>query len=111
MIRTRIAPSPTGAPHIGTAYTALFNYAFAKKKKGKFLLRIEDTDQARLVRGADKQIIDAFTWLGLSWDEEPLRQSERLSLYRKHAKGLVRKGKAYYCFCSEERLGKMRRDQ
>lgn len=111
MVRTRIAPSPTGAPHIGTAYTALFNYAFAKQNKGKFLLRIEDTDRARLVKGAEEQIIEALDWLGLSWDEGPFRQSERLTLYQKHAEKLVQKGKAYYCFCSGERLEEMRKIQ
>lgn len=111
MVRTRIAPSPTGAPHIGTAYTALFNYAFAKQNRGKFLLRIEDTDRTRLVPGAEEQIIEALKWLGLGWDEGPFRQSERLPLYQKHAEELVKKGKAYYCFCSEERLEEMRREQ
>jgi glutamyl-tRNA synthetase len=111
MIRTRIAPSPTGAPHIGTVYTAFLNYVFAKKKKGKFILRIEDTDRTRWVRGAEEQIIDALTWLGISWDEGPLRQSERLSLYQKYAKDLIGGGKAYYCFCSGERLERMRETQ
>lgn len=111
VIRTRIAPSPTGAPHIGTAYAALFNFGFARKNKGKFLLRIEDTDQARLVKGAEEQIIEALDWLGLKWDEGPFRQSERLPLYQKHAEELVREGKAYYCFCSEKRLEEMRKTQ
>ncbi len=110
MIKTRIAPSPTGAPHVGTAYVALFNWAWARQNKGKFLLRIEDTDRTRLVPGAEKQILEALTWLGLKWDEGPIRQSERLEIYQKHARELVEKGKAYYCFCSPERLEKLRQE-
>lgn len=109
-VKTRIAPSPTGAPHVGTVYAALFNWAFAKKHGGKFLLRIEDTDQTRLVKGAEEQILEALTWLGLKWDESPVRQSERLSVYKKHARKLVEKGKAYYCFCSGARLEKVRKE-
>lgn len=111
VVKTRIAPSPTGAPHIGTAYAALFNYVFAKKNKGKFLLRIEDTDRTRLVEGAEEQIIEALGWLGLRWDEGPFRQSERLPLYQRHAEVLIERGKAYYCFCSEKRLEEMRKAQ
>ncbi|OGY22943.1 MAG: glutamate--tRNA ligase [Candidatus Woykebacteria bacterium RBG_13_40_15] len=111
MVKTRIAPSPTGDPHIGTAYTALFNYAVAKKNKGKFVLRIEDTDRARLVPGATEKILDSLTWLGLAWDEGPIHQSDRLSLYQKKAKELVGKGLAYYCSCSSERLEKVRAEQ
>ncbi|OGY21838.1 MAG: glutamate--tRNA ligase [Candidatus Woykebacteria bacterium GWB1_45_5] len=111
MVRTRIAPSPTGDPHIGTAYTALFNFAFARKNKGKFILRIEDTDQTRLVPEAENKIIDSLQWLGLTWDEGPLRQSERLSLYQKAADKLVEKGAAYRCNCSKQRLEKLRKEQ
>lgn len=107
-VKTRIAPSPTGAPHVGTAYIALFNWAFARKHKGKFLLRIEDTDQKRLVRGAEKQILEALSWLGLDWDEGPFRQSERLPIYKKHAEQLVAEDRAYYCFCSPARLEEVR---
>lgn len=107
-VKTRIAPSPTGAPHVGTAYVALFNWAFARKHKGKFLLRIEDTDQKRLVKGAEKQILEALSWLGLDWDEGPSRQSERLPIYKKHAKQLVAEDQAYYCFCSPARLEEIR---
>jgi len=107
-VKTRIAPSPTGAPHVGTAYVALFNWAFARKHKGKFLLRIEDTDQKRLVRGAEKQILEALSWLGLDWDEGPFRQSERLPIYKKHAEQLVAEDRAYYCFCSPARLEEVR---
>src|SRR3972149_11921502 len=110
VIKTRIAPSPTGAPHVGTAYVALFNWAFAKKNGGKFLLRIEDTDRARLVKGVEEQIGEALNWLGLNWDEGPIRQSDRLTIYQKHAEKLVETGHAYYCFCSEVRLGKLREE-
>ena len=113
--RVRIAPSPTGDPHIGTAYTALFNWAFARKNKGKFILRIEDTDQSRLVAGSEEKIYEALEWLGLIADEGPTqggglgpyRQSERLDLYKKYADELVGKGKAYWCDCSPERLKKL----
>lgn len=108
-IKTRIAPSPTGAPHVGTAYVALFNWAWARQNKGKFLLRIEDTDQARFVPQVEGQIIEALTWLGLNWDEGPVRQSDRLPIYLEHAKNLVEADHAYYCFCSEARLEEMRR--
>lgn len=118
-VRVRIAPSPTGEPHIGTAYTALFNFAFAKKMGGKFILRIEDTDRTRFVSGAMEDIIYSLKWLGLSWDEgpdmggphKPYLQSERLSLYQKYALELVKEGKGYFCFCSPERLEKMRQEQ
>ena len=108
MIKTRIAPSPTGAPHVGTAYVALFNWAFARQNKGKFLLRIEDTDRARFLPEAEGQILEALSWLGLSWDEGPFRQSERLPIYLEHAEDLIKKDHAYYCFCSEVRLEDMR---
>ena len=118
-IRVRIAPSPTGEPHIGTAYSALFNFAFARKEKGKFILRIEDTDQTRLVKGSEKNITDSLKWLGFWWDEGPdvggdfgpYRQSERLSIYKKNVAELVKKKKAYWCDCSLERLKKIREDQ
>ncbi len=97
--------------HIGSAYTALFNYAFAAQNHGKFVLRIEDTDQVRLVAGAEEAIIASLKWLGLRWDEGPIRQSERCALYKKYAEELVHRGKAYYCFCSEERLAKLRESQ
>jgi glutamyl/glutaminyl-tRNA synthetase len=111
LVRTRFAPSPTGSPHIGSAYSALFSYAFAKQSDGKFILRIEDTDRTRLMKGAEEEIIKSLNWLGLRWDEGPFRQSERLPLYRKYAEELVQKGKAYYCFCSEARLEEVRRSQ
>ena len=110
-VRTRIAPSPTGDPHIGTAYTALFNYAYAKKNKGKFILRIEDTDRTRLVEDAEGEIIDALKWLGLIWDEGPFHQSDRLELYKRAVRELVEKKAAYHCNCAPERLEKLRKDQ
>ncbi|MBU1069189.1 glutamate--tRNA ligase [Myxococcota bacterium] len=115
-VRTRIAPSPTGDPHVGTAYIALFNYVFAKQHGGQFLLRIEDTDQARARRDSEKAIMDSLHWLGLSWDEGPdvggpcgpYRQSERRDIYEKHALELLEKGEAYRCFCTNERLNQLR---
>ncbi|MBI3443420.1 glutamate--tRNA ligase [Candidatus Woesebacteria bacterium] len=94
-IRTRIAPSPTGFAHVGTAYTALFNYAFARRNRGKFILRLEDTDIKRNVKGAEESIYDGLSWLGISWDEGPFRQSERLEIYKKKAKELLDKKIAY----------------
>jgi glutamyl-tRNA synthetase len=119
MVRTRIAPSPTGFPHIGTIYQVLFDFAFARQNKGKFICRIEDTDRARFVKGAEKVIFDALDWFGLTPDESPLhggsfgpyRQSERLGIYQEYAKELISKGHAYYCFCTKERLDQMRQEQ
>lgn len=118
-VRVRIPPSPTGEPHIGTAYTALFNFAFAKKEHGEFILRIEDTDKSRFVPGTEKKIIDSLKWLGLNWNEgpdisgpyAPYRQSERLDKYRKFSEELVRNKKAYYCDCSTDRLKEVRLGQ
>lgn len=118
-VRTRIAPSPTGAPHIGTAYIALFNYVFAKHHGGAFILRIEDTDQARSTRESEKAIFDALEWSGLRWDEGPdkggpygpYRQSERTALYQEHSRRLVAVGAAYPCFCTSERLAALRHAQ
>lgn len=95
MVRTRVAPAPTGSPHVGTAYQALFDYVVAKKFGGEFILRIEDTDRKRFVEGTEGEIIDALKWLGLAFDEGPIRQSERLDLYRKYAKKLVEVGAAF----------------
>src|SRR3989344_877944 len=112
MVRTRIAPSPTGEDlHIGNAYTALINYVFAKKNDGQFLIRIEDTDRARLVPGSEKRILSSLDWLGIPYDEgpdlggphAPYRQSERLEVYKKHAEELIEKNHAYYCFCTTDR--------
>lgn len=118
-VRTRIAPSPTGSPHIGTAYAALFNYVFAKKHGGNFVLRIEDTDRTRLVAGSEEEIYEALSWLGLETDEGPVkggnfgpyRQSERLEIYKEFVSKLVKADKAYYCDCSSERLAKIREEQ
>lgn len=116
---TRIAPSPTGDPHIGTAYTALFNYVFAKKHGGRFILRIEDTDQSRSTTSSEQAIFEALRWIGIPWDEGPdiggpcgpYRQSERTDIYRQHVSQLVESGHAYPCFCTQERLQELRRQQ
>ena len=118
-VRVRIAPSPTGDPHVGTAYIGLFNYAFAKHNSGDFILRIEDTDRTRFSGDSEQQIFDAMKWLGLNYDEGPdvggeagpYRQSERFSIYKDYAEQLVEKGEAYYCFCTAERLQKLRERQ
>ncbi|ACE84018.1 glutamate--tRNA ligase [Cellvibrio japonicus] len=118
-IRTRIAPSPTGDPHVGTAYIALFNLCFARQHGGKFLLRIEDTDQTRSTPESEQAILDSLRWLGLEWDEGPdvggphgpYRQSERMDIYGKYALELVEKGHAFYCFATAEELDEMRREQ
>jgi glutamyl-tRNA synthetase len=117
--RLRIAPSPTGDPHIGTAYQALFDYAFVRQNGGAFVLRIEDTDRARYSESSEQRIFAALRWLGLAWDEgpdiggpySPYRQSERLPLYADCAELLVANGRAYYCFCTRERLDAMRKEQ
>ncbi|WP_163132369.1 glutamate--tRNA ligase [Agarivorans sp. Alg241-V36] len=118
-VRTRVAPSPTGDPHVGTAYIALFNYCFAKQHGGEFILRIEDTDQARSSRESEQAIYDSLSWLGLSWDEGPdcggsagpYRQSERSDIYKKYAQQLIDEGKAFYCFATSEELDEMRKQQ
>src|SRR6185295_8259522 len=118
-VRTRIAPSPTGDPHVGTAYVALFNLALARHDGGQFLLRIEDTDQQRSHPASERMIFEALRWLGLDWDEGPdvggphgpYRQSERSEIYRRHAAELVSKGAAYPCFCTPERLAALREEQ
>ncbi|MDQ7778479.1 MAG: glutamate--tRNA ligase [Planctomycetota bacterium] len=116
-IKVRIAPSPTGDPHVGTAYVALFNLAFARRHGGKFILRIEDTDRARSTVDSEKMIYDSLRWLNLQWDEGPdiggpngpYRQSERSELYRKHAEQLMASGAAYRCFCTPARLDELRK--
>lgn len=117
--RTRIAPSPTGHMHLGTARTALYCYLLAKKTGGQFLLRIEDTDLKRTVPGAEQEIMDGLRWLGLNYDEGPdiggpygpYRQTERREIYQAHAKTLVESGHAYPCFCTPDRLEKVRQEQ
>lgn len=119
-VRTRIAPSPTGMPHIGTVFQALINFAFAKrhgKENGQFIVRTEDTDQARKVKGAEEALFEALDWFQLTPDESvkhggdygPYRQSERLNIYKKYADQLVDSNHAYYCFCSQERLDRVRK--
>lgn len=111
-VRTRIAPSPTGIPHIGNTRTALYNFLFAKNQGGKFFVRIEDTDQDRLVPDSLPKIMEIFSWLGLKHDNEPIYvQSEHLEIYRKKAFELVGKKYAYYCFCEKSRLDALRADQ
>ena len=115
-VRVRYAPSPTGEPHVGNIRSALFNWLFARSMNGKFIVRIEDTDQGRLVPGALDSILNALEWLGLDWDEGPEKdggfgpyvQSQRLHIYREHADWLIQQDKAYYCYCSSERLAEMR---
>ena len=119
MVRTRFAPSPTGYLHVGGLRTALYNYIFARKHHGSFVLRIEDTDQERKVEGAIENLIETLKWTGIIPDEGPgfggdygpYIQSERLELYRRHAEILLEKELAYYCFCSQERLERLRQEQ
>ncbi|MGZ4592194.1 MAG: glutamate--tRNA ligase [Actinomycetes bacterium] len=118
-VRVRVAPSPTGDPHVGTAYMSLFNLAFARQQGGQFILRVEDTDRARYVADSEAQIYDTLHWLGLDWDEgpdkggpyAPYRQSERSESYRAPVERLIADGHAYYCWCSTERLAEMRDQQ
>ncbi len=117
--RVRMAPSPTGHLHLGGARTALFNYLLAHKTGGKFILRLEDTDLKRTVPGAEQEIMDGLRWLGLNYDEGPdvggaygpYRQTERRDIYTQHAKMLIDSGHAYPCFCTPERLEKVRQEQ
>lgn len=117
-VRTRIAPSPTGIAHLGTAYTAMRNLAIARQFNGQFLVRIEDTDRERYVEGAVEVIFDALNWLGLKNDEgpnvggphAPYTQSGRLPIYQKHVLDLIKNGKAYYCFCTKDRLEQVRNE-
>ena len=118
-VRVRFAPSPTGRPHVGNIRTAMFNWLMARHSGGSLVLRIEDTDVARRVPGAEEDIMDGLRWLGLDWDEgpdvggdyAPYYQSQRLDLYRQAADRLVDQGDAYYCYCSPERLDDMRKAQ
>ena len=117
--RTRVAPSPTGDPHVGTAYMALFSYCYAKKTGGEFILRIEDTDAERSTPESEAKILDSLRWLGLDWDEGPdvagphvpYRQSERSDIYGQYAERLIVDGHAFRCFCTRERLGEVRASQ
>lgn len=118
-VRVRYAPSPTGAPHIGNLRTALFNWLWAKHNNGKFILRVEDTDQAREVENGLELIMESLRFLGMNWDEGPdiggaygpYHQSERLAIYKKYADELVQKGAAYHCYCTQEELEQMRAEQ
>ncbi|HTJ30151.1 MAG TPA: glutamate--tRNA ligase [Acidobacteriaceae bacterium] len=118
-VRVRIAPSPTGDPHVGTAYIGLINYIYARQRGGQFVLRIEDTDRTRFVPTSEQMIFDALRWLGLNWDEGPdvggpygpYRQSERTEIYREHAELLMANGNAYRCFCTPEKLEADRKQQ
>ena len=116
VVRTRVAPSPTGDPHVGTAYIALFNYCFAKASGGQFLLRVEDTDQQRSTPESEQAILDSLRWLGLEWDEGPdvggdsgpYRQSERSDIYREHVDQLLASGHAFKCYRTAAELDALR---
>ena len=118
-VRVRFAPSPTGQLHVGGLRTALYNWLFARQSGGKFILRIEDTDQSREVEGAEQNLMHALVWAGLDIDEGPglggqhgpYTQSERLDIYRRHVDQLIGAGQAYYCFCTLERLNRLRERQ
>jgi glutamyl-tRNA synthetase len=118
-VRVRFAPSPTGRMHLGSARTALYDYLLAKRTGGKFILRIEDTDRKRFVEGAEQELIDGLRWLGIEYDEGPdiggkygpYRQTERGEIYTKWARELVERGHAFYCFCTADRLEKVRQQQ
>jgi glutamyl-tRNA synthetase len=118
-VRVRFAPSPTGHMHLGSARTALYDYLLARQTGGQFILRIEDTDRKRYVEGAEEELMNGMRWLGIQWDEGPdvggpcgpYRQIERKEIYLKYAQQLVQSGHAYYCFCSPERLEKVRQEQ
>ncbi|MFN2168675.1 MAG: glutamate--tRNA ligase, partial [Anaerolineae bacterium] len=115
-VRTRVAPSPTGDPHVGTAYIALFNLCFARASGGQFLLRIEDTDQVRSTPESEQAILDSLRWLGITWDEGPdvggphgpYRQSERMEIYGEYARQLVDAGKAFVCYRTAQELDALR---
>jgi glutamyl-tRNA synthetase len=109
-VRVRFAPSPTGFLHIGGVRTALFNWLFARQQKGVFILRIEDTDQSRSTDDSIQAIIEGMKWVGLDWDEGPFRQTERIDLYRSHAKQLLENGHAYWCVCKAEELDARRKE-
>ncbi len=109
VVRTRFAPSPTGFLHIGGARTALFNWLYARHNGGKFILRIEDTDQLRSTEESTTAILDAMKWLGLNWDEGPFFQTDSVELHREAAKKLLNEGKAYYCICTQEELEEKRK--
>jgi glutamyl-tRNA synthetase len=117
--RVRIAPSPTGRIHLGTARTALYDFLLARQTGGQFIFRLEDTDRKRYVPGTEDELMRGLRWLGLEWDEGPdvggpygpYQQSERKEIYLHYARQLVESGHAYYCFCSPERLVRVRQEQ
>jgi len=117
-VRVRFAPSPTGQLHVGNVRTALFNWLFARQKRGAFILRIEDTDVERSESRYETQLLEDMKWLGLDWDEgpdvggpfPPYRQSDKMDRYREQAERLVREGKAYYCFCTDQELEREREE-
>lgn len=119
IVRTRIAPSPTGFPHVGTVFQGLLDYVYAHQQGGQFIIRIEDTDQGRYVEGAEDSIYESLEWAGITPDEGPkyggsvgpYRQSERLQIYQKYAQQLIDQGDAYYCFCTPERLDQVRKEK
>src|SRR5687767_5590093 len=116
-VRVRFAPSPTGHLHVGGARTAIFNWLFARHHGGSFLIRVEDTDQARSTLESEQMVLEDLRWLGLHWEEgpdvggphTPYRQSERTELYKRTANDLVERGRAYRCFCTEEELERKRK--
>ena len=110
MVRVRFAPSPTGYLHIGGARTALFNWLFARHEGGTFILRIEDTDRSRSTDEYIEAIVEGMKWFNLDWDEGPFRQTDRFDVYRRYVDGLVKEGKAYYCYCSPEELEQRRQE-
>ncbi len=118
-VRVRYAPSPTGYPHVGNIRTALFNWLYARHTGGSFIVRIEDTDQARSIEGALQNILESLNWLGLDWDEGPevggsygpYLQSQRLDLYHRAVREMVERDQAYYCYCTPEELDRMRKEQ
>jgi glutamyl-tRNA synthetase len=118
-VRLRVAPSPTGDPHVGTAYMSLFNLAFVRREGGQFVLRVEDTDRARFREDSEQQVYETLHWLGLNWDEgpdiggpyAPYRQSERLDTYQPVVDRLLASGHAYHCWCTPQRLQEMREEQ
>ncbi|HEX7974648.1 MAG TPA: glutamate--tRNA ligase [Anaerolineales bacterium] len=118
-VRTRFAPSPTGRMHLGSGRTALFDYLLSRQTGGKFILRLEDTDVKRFVPGSEEELMHGLHWLGIDWDEGigvgglhgPYRQSERKETYQKYARELIKNGHAYYCFCTPERLERVRQEQ
>src|SRR4030066_1963323 len=118
-VRVRFAPSPTGHTHLGSGRTALYNYLLARQTGGQFILRIEDTDQKRFVPQAEEELVESLHWLGMRWDEGPdvggpygpYRQSERRDIYQTYMNKLIDSGQAYYCFCTADRLEKVRQEQ